>query len=303
MSDKNKESNDNPPTTALAVPDDEYSQIVQQAKLTLGDRLTSIVDVLDDETAETQIIALQQSMSPDVKGRSEMNTRWSIPVIRVIQNMTRERPGGAAVGQMYTDSGEVLAVDKPFKFVPLYIYEQNRMFQQGEFKAPTCAAPDAKLGTAFGACNQCPELPMGKNTTGAGTQCDNGICMVVLAQNMRLYRLEFYKTSKKAGLKVDTTTQRQGSLWSKWFDLKTKGLSNAKGEYHVFLASSTVEETLPHVREAADALCDMIIAERQAFLRVHYEQVKRAAAGMGDVDEQVSFDVQGTNPDLSGDGM
>ncbi|MAG64389.1 MAG: hypothetical protein CMK74_00715 [Pseudomonadales bacterium] len=306
MPKKDKENNKE--TTALTTGEtagDAYSTALQTAKTVLAERFMTTLDGVEgDEAAEQQIMALQQALAPTVKGREEMNTRWTIPTVRIIQRMTRERPPSVSDGQMVTDGGEVL--DASFKFVPLYLYEQNRMFQQGEFKAPTCFAPDGKMGSAFGACDSCPQLPMGKNTTGKMTDCDNGVCMVVMGQNLRLYRLEFYRTSKKAGLRVDQLVARQGNLWSAWFALTTKSISNpAKGDYYIFQVAPAEEDVPLHLQDAADALCDLITTERQAYLEIHYASVQQQAQSMGDVDERVDFDADtgdSTNPtDVSGD--
>lgn len=305
------------PTTAAAPPapadtedPEDYALILATAKNHLQTTLEALQLKLVRDEEKADIVKLISQAAPNTQGVEEMDERWSIPVVRVVQGMTREKPDNARVGDLYTTAGDVLKGG--VELTPLYIYETNRMFPQDN-KGPVCFAPDAKLGSLFGYCRQCPNQPLGKNSTGQATDCDNGICAIVLSQDMKLYRLEFYRTSKKAGRQLFTYAKQSPAIWHKWFSLSTVQQKNDKGEFFVLKIVATGKETPSHIRDAAAALYAMISTERKAYIKTHYDQALSGGVKASKVDESADFlpggkkkeegSGGGTNPDLSDAGI
>ena len=283
---------------------DLYKEIFIPARDQMVKRLTNLIEVTSDQQAKQQLYSLLRLSNPRRKGREEMEDRWVIPVIRIVHGVTKEKPDGAETGDICTTSGVILK--QPFKITPLYIYEQNRMFSDGG-KAPVCFAPDAKYGRPFGVCSKCINYPMTKNATRTPTDCDNGICFIVMSQDMRLYRIEFFKTSYKAGRKLDDLACATDNIWDRWYTLKAQ-LQSANGkEWHIFRVSSANEETLEHVRDAADIVYDLLQAEREVYLKQHYLSVSAADQAISTVDENVDMSQLGLdntdNPDLTNSGI
>lgn len=285
---------------------DPYMTAVMAAKENLLTRLTTLAGSLKDDE-EKDIQRLLKAVNPVKRGLEETTQRWSIPVIRMVQKMTQNPPEDCRAGDLYTSTGS--KVEKPMRFVFLYSFEVNRMFPADGMKGPVCVAPDAKLGTMFGLCANCPNLPLGKNPTGKNTDCDNGICIIILGENMRLYRLEFFRTSKKTGSRIVQLTQESDEIWDRYLTLTTDEVKGDKGLFYVFRASASGAETPNHIRDAAEILYDMIKAERQAGLKAHWDAVLKGGQQMSAVDESVDLDsmeVSGSgsdNPDLSGGGL
>lgn len=301
------------PTTALVAPADvedpeDYALILATAKNKLQTVLEELQGRLVRPEEQQDIARLIAQATPNTQGVEEMDERWSIPVVRVVQGMTREKPDNARVGDLYTTAGDVLKGGA--ELTPLYIYETNRMFPQDN-KGPVCFAPDAKLGSLFGYCRQCPNQPLGKNATGQATDCDNGICAIVLSADMKLYRMEFYRTSKKAGRQLFTYAKQSPAIWHKWFNLSTVQQKNDKGEFFVLKIVATGKETPAHIREASAALYTMISTERKAYIKTHYDQALSGGVKATKVDESTDFlpgkkkeeGTGGTNPDLSDAGI
>jgi ribosome-binding protein aMBF1 (putative translation factor) len=275
------------PTISEVMEDPEdYATVLEMAKNKLGLALEELTTKLVRPEEQEDIRKLISQSSFNTQGLEEMDDRWSIPIIRVVQGMTREKPNNANVGDLYTTAGDVIKGN--VELTPLYIYENNRMFPQDN-KGPVCHAPDAKLGSLFGYCRQCANLPMGKNATGQSTDCDNGVCALVLSSDMKLYRLEFYRTSKKAGRQLYTYAKQSPAAWNKWYALSTVQQKNEKDNYGVLKIVSTGKETSMHVREASLALYEMINAERKAFLKQHYAQAFSGTAAISQIDESVDF--------------
>jgi hypothetical protein len=190
----------------------------------------------------------------------------------------------------------------------LYGFEQNRMFPQGGVLGrPICTAYDGKLGNRFGECAKCPHLPLGKNTTGQKTECDNVLVFVVLGQNLRLMRLEFAKSNRKAGSRVSQLASESDNIWDRWLTLDTAVQRSDKGpDYYTFAVSSANQPTSSHIREAAAALYQMIRSERKAFLQQHWQNTVQRGTQAGISEENVdllgmgiSSGPGGDNPDVT----
>lgn len=288
----------------VVVPKDAYMEAFTAAKDTAMNQLQAIAAKYTGAEQE-QIQSLLRSVNPMKEGLEEMAKGFVVPTVWILQAVSKQRPEGCQNGDLYTSFGS--KVDKPFRFVPLYGFEMNRMFpQDGTLGRPVCIAFDAKLGTMFGDCSKCQYLPMGKNNTGQKTDCDNVLTYIVLAQNLRLYKLEFAKSSRKAGSRVNQLASEGDAIWDRWLSLETSVQRSDKGpDYHIFAVSSANQPTPSHIRESAAALYQMLRGERQAFLKQHWQTTMKRGPQASAVDENVNMEglgissVGGDNPDVT----
>ena len=290
-----------PATTQAAPTLDEYRQVFAPARDAMIAKLEALSASLTD-APKAAVEQLIKSANPHRKGREEMESRWLIPTIRLVQGMTKEKPDKAVPGDLFTTSGYILP--QPFKVTPLYTFQANRMFPEsggGGNKAPVCFAPDAKYGKPFGECLRCANLPLGQNAAGAITDCDNGLCFVVLSEDLKLYRMEFFKTSRKAGVRMDQLSAACDNIWERWFTIKTQTQTGGGNEWSVFRVAAAGEDTPPHIRAAADILYDLIHAERKVFLKLYYDSIARGDAAAAGVNEQVDLNAMGMNTEAGGD--
>jgi hypothetical protein len=290
---------------------DDYNKQLDAAKDAVTTRLTELTARIKDEDMKKGLQRLLKSTQP-IKGREEMNRAWNIPVIRIAYGTTKDpsKPATVQPGEMFSTNGKKIA--PKFMFTPLYLYESNRMFQEGQ-NAPTCWSPDAKLGKMFGPCNKCMHQPLGKNQSGERTDCNNGISVIALGKDMQVYRIEFFKTSRRAGSNLDRLSQAGTALWERWFLLDVQSVKNQAHEYSVFKTGVQGEDVPEDVQDVCDTLYDFFKAERTAFLERFYEMVASGgednlndgAVGEG-VDEKAMMggdDKGDTNPDLSSGSM
>jgi hypothetical protein len=286
--------------TAVAAPGEQskYLQLFLSAQEDCIGKLVALGEKADDDD-QMGLQRLMKSAKPVVKGREEMAAQWNIPTIRVVYGTTKDpaKPASAKVGEMYATNGRMIKA--PFKFTPLYIYESNRNFQDGQ-TAPICWSPDAKLGTMFGHCARCTHQPLGKNPSGEKTDCNNGVCMIVMSEDWKIYRLEFFKTSRKAGASVDRLVQSQDFLWERWFEMTTQAVSSGGYDYFVFKTAPHGEDVPSVQAQACDVLYGLIKIERDAFLEKHYEQTLSGDDGTTatSVDENVDAAAMGISPDV-----
>ena len=296
-----EKAEETPQDEAALVPREQqsrYLQLFTTAQEHCVEQLNTLMTKANDEE-QVGLQRLLKSANPVVRGREEMAQNWNIPTIRVVYGTTKDpsKPASAKVGDMYATNGRL--IKPPFKFTPLYIYESNRMFQEGQ-NAPLCWSPDAKLGTMFGWCNKCTHQPLGKNASGERTDCNNGICMIAMSEAWQLYRLEFFKTSRKAGTSVDRLVQSQSFLWERWFEMHTQQVSSGGYEYFVFKTAPQGDD-VPDVQvKACDVLYNLIKTERDAFLETHYEKALSAddETQSTAVDESVDAAAMGVSPDV-----
>jgi len=267
---------------------DAYMEAFTAAKDTAMAQLQAIAAKYSGAEQE-QIHSLLRSVNPMKEGLEEMAKGFVVPTVWILQAVSKQRPEGCQNGDLYTSFGS--KVDKPFRFVPLYGFEMNRMFpQDGTLGRPVCVAFDAKLGTMFGDCMKCQYLPMGKNNTGKKTDCDNVLTYIVLAQNLRLYKLEFAKSSRKAGSRVNQLASEGDAIWDRWLSLETSVQRSDKGpDYHIFAVSSANQPSPTHIRESAAALYQMLRGERQAFLKQHWQTTMNRGPQASAVDENVDM--------------
>ena len=276
----------------------KYLQLFLSAQETCVTKLTALMEKAEDDD-QMGLQRLMKSAKPVVKGREEMAAQWNIPTIRVVYGTTKDpaKPASAKVGEMYATNGRM--IQQPFKFTPLYIYESNRNFTEGQ-TAPICWSPDAKLGTMFGLCTRCTHQPLGKNPSGEKTDCNNGVCMIIMSEDWKIYRLEFFKTSRKAGASVDRLVQSQDFLWERWFEMKTTEVSSGGYTYFVFKTAPQGDDVPQVQAQASDILYNLIKIERDAFLEKHYEQTLSSDDGTKatSVDESVDAAAMGISPDV-----
>ena len=264
--------------------------------------VTALAEKADDETAKKALMGLAKAMNPRKKGREEMQTTWTVPVIRIVHGVTKERPDGAEVGDLYTTTGYVLK--QPFKIAPVYPYQQNLMFGDRDSDESSCVAPDAQYGRPFGKCELCVHYPRELNAAKQKTACNNVLCFFVLSHDLKLYRVEFSKTSHRAGQKLHGYADAGDDYSERWLNLKTQLQTYAGNEWHIFRVSATTEETPEYVRQAADLLYDLIRTQRNLLLAQHYAALEQGQEAAEVAQESVNIDelekAGGDNPDLSG---
>lgn len=269
----------------------------QQTRLNMLESLVQLAEGLEDQS-KNEIQKLLKNINPRKKGLDEVNERWTIATVRVIQNSTQNKPPNSRPGDLYTDAG--LVIPQPLLVAPIYAYQFNRMFPPGGGTgAPVCMSPDAKLGNTFGECAKCANRPMFQNATGAQTDCSNGYCFIVLSQDMRIYRIEFANTSRKAGTNMYKAASTAGeNIWDRWINIETSSQSGKRGSWSVF-QTSLGNETPEHVRAACDTIFDLVEADRKLFLQNHYASAVKSQEAIEQVDEQVDMEALQGEPDLA----
>lgn len=299
-------------TTVLAVPTLEE---VERRTDVAAQKLVALGDLLNDtalaDTTKAKVKALLEQANPNKPGMEEMNTVWSVTRLNVVQPTTQAtaKPDSAKQGDIYTAAGALLV--KPFNFIPIYFNYENIMFEQGE-KAPKCSSPDGKLGSVFGACQACPNLPFGQQNNGRGeqkkTDCQNQIVVALLASDLsNLYILAFGKTSRGAGSALMALAKQHPYPWKQNYMLETEKKTSDLGTYYVFKVAPTGKDNDPDTVRVAAALSELYSANRARALGEFYlrssSAAQTAAAGEAEFNaanqDKLNAGLGDEEPDLS----
>jgi hypothetical protein len=200
----------------------------------------ALVPVLQNVPAEVavRLVELITSMSSSKPGLEEMARDWAPPLVKVRQPVSTDAPKTLEMGGFYTDLGEVLS--KPFKFVPLYMWPGHLKFSEGDV-APSCRSEDTVMGQYGVKCKDCEEEPW---KGGVATDCNKfRFLYAVNPDTWQIYRLQFGKTSYKAGGKLEKWMRGTPKCpWTKIYNLTSKEVERkGGGVYYVFDVEMTPE--------------------------------------------------------------
>ena len=215
-----------------------------------------------------RLMSLVERMDPDKPGLEEMgDTRWAPPIIRIHQGMTTSAPQNSKPGCLYTDVGDVLAA--PFEFVPIYMHQGNVKFTKetggdGESNSQSCRSDDGELSQRGRPCSECPDRPFREDKI---TACSKVIAVYVLDKEFRnIYKIEFAKTSYRAGAKLFKQVSAGSTLWERVFSLGMTQETNVKvagnPKFYVFAVTPTGERTDEKYLRLAKFLYEKILEAR-----------------------------------------
>ncbi len=311
MSDSNGTASDTPSKALVTKPSmGAAAALIDPAELEAAvvERRTALAALASDpsmpEDTRKKLLALVALASPNKAGLEEVATAWRLPRIMIAQPTTRSeaKPESCPPGGLYTTAGSML--EKPWAGIPLYFFEENINFPDGG-KNPVCQAPDAKLGSPFGKCAECPHLPFGKQNGGRGdqkkTDCQSNIVAVMLAADLsNVYLVQFGKTSRKAGSALLSLAGQQSQVWQQSYVLSTEKKTNEVGLYYIYKVEPTGKNNSEDVRRLAEALYGLYGAERKKFLADWYARPARAPLAAAEAEGE--FAGGALEAGLAGDG-
>ena len=104
----------------------QQDSMLEKYHATMMDQMSQLKKNLTDAKEIQYVERFLKMHNPHKRGREEMPVRWDIPIIRVLQGVTKERPKEGRVGDLFTSTLQLLS--QPLLFTPLYVHEANRMF-------------------------------------------------------------------------------------------------------------------------------------------------------------------------------
>jgi len=250
-------------------PDTQGASIQALARITAGHT---------PEMVES-IKALLSAMDPNKPGFEEMGgARWRPAIIKIHQGMSGDTPGNSKIGDLYTDTGDVLP--HPFELIPIYMHYSHAKFEEGN-NNPACRSEDGKTSIYGDPCSECADLPFRKGTR---TDCNKSIEVYALSKDISVYRVQFAKTSYRAGTKLYRQASSSSVPWARVYalDSEQKTPMSGTGKYGVLNINATGEVTNPLLFPLISEIYEVISTLRKGALA---QIVSRANAGQEIVDQ------------------
>jgi hypothetical protein len=180
--------------------------------------------VLSDANKE-KVAKLAKLASPEIEGIEGGNRRFRIPIIQLRQPISNSKsiPESCKPGQLYS-SGDLIG--DSIRFIPILRHAQRKKWL--EDSTIDCQSLDGVTGSRYGNCKECP---YNKFEKGKPMACSLGHTFFVVTPDLnKIYRVDFQKSSAKAGKNILSLTEPP-SLWGKIFVLSTEHHATAGRNY------------------------------------------------------------------------
>jgi len=198
----------------------ETNQEIIATLTKIDETIQGIGEVLEGLTLSDEIRAkikhVAELTSPKVEGIEGGATRFRVANIQLRQPISNSPsiPDTCKPGQLYS-SGD--PIGDSIRFIPILRHAQRKKWM--EDSKIDCQSIDGVTGSRYGECKACP---YGKYTAGVQTPCSLGHTFFVVTPDLnKLYRIDFQKSSAKAGKNILSLTEPP-SLWGKIFQLSTE---------------------------------------------------------------------------------
>lgn len=252
--------------------------------------LKKLADSIADTELGLRIHTLSEKTSPFIKG-VEGPQRVKIPSVQLCQNSSNKIPAGTKPGQLYTQMNEIIGSE--FRFIPVFMHRNRKRW--GDDDKIECQSMDGLKGNKYGECKSCP---YGQFVQGERPQCSAGSTYYVVSEELtNIYRIDFSKTSSKAGRDIQKMISPP-TLWSQVFTLTADKVSTAKNNYYVLKTGATGIRTTEEVSKVCESLFDYFNANYKKMMLIQEQFASRGAdstklaenASAVDVsDEEINF--------------
>lgn len=189
---------------------------------------------LSDANKE-KILHLAKLTSPDIEGIEGGNKRFRVPIIQIRQPISNSTsiPESCKPGQLYS-AGELIG--DSIRFIPILRHAQRKKWL--EDSKIDCQSLDGIRGSRYGNCKECP---YNKFEKGKPMACSLGHTFFAVTPDLsKLYRIDFQKSSAKAGKNILNLTEPP-SLWGKIFVLNTEHHTMSGRNYFSFSTRASGE--------------------------------------------------------------
>jgi len=197
------------------------------------------------EEHQEAVATIMRRMSSDKKGVYSADDRPDYTELRLYQGTGADpnRPDSAVPGQFYLTSKE--NVGKVFEGTVIAIWQGRTMWPSrdgggGGARMPVCISMDRKVGSRFGNCSECYNLPF---RNGQATDCSDDVVAFMLTRDLQdIVLVRFSRTSEPAGRQLMRFIKKSMVPWEKWFKIETEEHKNKESGYRWFTMSVNLVE-------------------------------------------------------------
>lgn len=241
----------------------ELSENVKQSDETPKEKIEAIALKNNNEKYKE----LANLTNNQVKGVEDA-TKPAVTNVLIRQKMSGNdiMPEECKVGELYDTDGEVVG-DK-LEFIPIFSHIIRKKWSETEEgNSVDCMSLDGKVGSKYGACDSCP---YGRFEPGKKMQCSKGRTFFGVTPELnKLYKIDFIKTSAKAGNQIMRLV-RPPALWAKSFFISVNKEKSSSGfDYYMFNAKPSGHKIEGDLYEICDALYEHFREMYQSALEYH----------------------------------
>jgi hypothetical protein len=169
---------------------------------------------------------LVSRMGEVIEGIGDEPQKWRAPLLRLVQGTTDRSsiPKGTAIGDMLIGERKM---EQPFKYIVMRTWTGRQYWNPDPNESNMlCSSPDAKLGYAYGYCNQCDFAVFNEETRKSDCSKTKN-ALVITADLSEIAHIVFSKTNYQAGMNLETYLKKAGvAPYRKIYGLSTE--TNAK---------------------------------------------------------------------------
>lgn len=220
--------------------------------------LESLAEDLDESLA-TKVYQLANLTSPEIKGM-EGATGATVPQIVINQPMSNSpsKPSASKPGDLYTSEGTIIG--ESIDVIPVVSHPVRKKWGEDGLD---CMSLDGEYGSKYGKCEDCPYSRFEK---GSPPDCSPGYHFYTVTESLdKLYRIEFIKSSAKAGKNIRQKTTPP-ALWARSFTVGTEHHTGNNRNYYTFKTAPTGRETDEMLMKVCDALHEFFQVQYQSAL-------------------------------------
>jgi hypothetical protein len=232
---------------------------VETEKVTLKD-LEKIIEELPEEYQDA-VAEIMQRMNPRRKGIISSGESSDHTELRLFQGSGNDhnRPENCLPGHFYLSSKE--NVGPEVIATPIMVYEGRTMWpdrdESSTVKLPLCVSMDRKIGSTYGHCATCPNLPWKDNKQ---QLCANDTIAFMLTRDLKdILLVRFQRTSEPTGRQLVKAIKKTRDPWSRWYKLSSQKRESQDRKYRWYTINieKLDEKTPPELNNLFNALCNI----------------------------------------------
>lgn len=257
--------------------------------------ITTVAESLEVEM-QAKVLELATLTSPTIKGM-EGDSRAKIPSLYLRQPTSQSEgmPGDCQVGQFWSSTGET--VGDTVDIIPILTHPSRKKWGEDRID---CSSLDGKVGTRYGNCEACP---YGRFENDVAPACSPGHVFFAVTEDLSaLYRIEFAKSSAKAGRNIHRLTLPP-ALWSRSFTVSTNHEKGGGRNYYTWATAPTGRRTPEDVMNICEALYDFFKPNYNKALDSQAAYAKRLLEDNAEVTDSaqvIDVETKGDVIDFSG---
>ncbi len=241
------------------------------------ENLAALADKLESPLKENAA-SLVVRMGEVVEGIGDTPIHWRPDNLRLVQatSDTSKLPSDARIGSIVV--GEDV-IPQPFKVIPLKLHHTRQYWDPNPDNAQIlCSSQDAKYGSRYGECRQCPYAVFDETTN--KSQCNKTITVLTIDDQLKnLFFINFSKTNYRNGMDWEgLMRQAKTSPFKRTYSITSEVSKTSKNARVLKAEPITGVKNEGALLDFLEELYNRAVSDRTEMLDRFYEYVKSRTA-------------------------